>query len=273
MANVKTAATPANAGDPKTNKKMAKAMKKEQKKAGGKKSKVGLIILLSFIVIVGGFTALVAFDVFGLRTNVVMPMLRNLPIIGPMFEAEYDPETGLPIQAYDPSATVADLEAQIAALEQQLAEVNTNYETLADEMAVLVQTIDEHELENERLREIEEYHMQILADREAFEREVAEDNPEAFNNFFETMNPELAEEIYTAAMNQRALDERWQNYLSSWGSAAPVNVARAIELMAPTDMALIASVMTDLPVNQRAAIMNQLSTDTMAVLYRQMYPN
>ncbi|MCL2620100.1 MAG: hypothetical protein FWD97_04105 [Defluviitaleaceae bacterium] len=272
MANVKTAATPANAGDPKSNKKMAKAMKKEQKKAAGKKSKVWLIILLAFVVIVGGFTALVAFDVFGLRTNVVMPMLRNLPIVGPMFAEEYDLETGLPVQTYDPSATVAILEAQIAVMEQQLADATANYEAIVDEMSVLETTINEHELENERLREIEEHHMEILADRERFEREVAEGNPEAFNNFFATMHPELAEEIYTAAMNQRALDERWQNYLSSWGSASPINVARAIELMATTDMPMIARVMVDLPVNQRVAIMNQLSTDTLAVLYRQMYP-
>ncbi|MCL2236289.1 MAG: hypothetical protein FWB98_07620 [Defluviitaleaceae bacterium] len=273
MANVKTAATPASAGDPKANKKMAKAMKKEQKKASGKKSKVWLVILLVFVVLVGGFTALVVFDVFGLRTNVVNPLLSNVPIIGGLFEQEIDPETGLPVQAYDPSATLEALEARILELEGDLEQALANNLSIAEERDVLYITVNEHELENERLRELEEYHLEFLASRAQFEREVAEGNEDAFVEFFATMHPELAEEIYNEIMAGRALDEQWQNYLSSWGSTAPVNVARVVELMATTDMPMIARVMTYLPVNQRTAIFNNLSPDTLAALYRQMYPN
>ncbi|MCL2854281.1 MAG: hypothetical protein FWE21_01520 [Defluviitaleaceae bacterium] len=275
MANVKTAANPATAGDPKANKKMAKAMKKEQKKAekGGKK-KIWLIILLIFIVLAGGFTALVAFDVFGLRTNVILPMLRNLPIVGGMFaEAEYDPETGLPIQTYSPADTIAGLEAQILELENQLERTIADNAAVAEERDVLYTAANEDLMELDRLREIEEHHLEILADRERFEREIAENNIDAFVNFFETMHPETAEEIFAAAAGQHAMEERWQNYLSSWGSASPITVARVIESMATTDMPMIARVMVDLPVNQRVAIINQLSIDTAALLYRQMYPN
>lgn len=225
-----------------------------------KKGKGGLIVLIVIILILAGTTTMTVLDVAGLRSDVLVPFLRDLPLIGGLMpEAE---ETPPPV---DPAALIAQLEAQIAALEGENASLEADLESLLEIALGLEQ-------ENEFLQEFQERHDEREAALAEFQRARAEEEPDAFMEFFATLNPDLAEEIFRDLSSLALQAERWQDYVSVWGAANPTLVAQAIEEMIFTDMALIVAALQDLPVPQRAAIINALSTDARAAVMRQMDP-
>jgi len=229
-----------------------------------KKGKIGLIILLAFVGVVGVFVLLTALNAFGLRDNVVMPFLRNVPFVGGFVpEAEPTDET-------DPSAiygrTIAELEAQIAALQNEIDELQGDMEDMADEWFEAVVDALESSVELERLREIEESHAQFLADREAFERGVIEGDLEAFERYMETIHPDLIIEIYTNLMEERIAGLDRQHYLDVWAAMSPAAIARFIMArdMATTDMPLLVSVLRDLPPARSATIIDAIPDPNVA---------
>ena len=224
-----------------------------------KKSKAGLIVLLTLIGLILIFIMMVAFNVFGLRDNMLYPLLRNIPVIGNLV-----PEAAA-IADDDIVTAMANLEAET----QMLAAENASLEA---DLEILTGMLEQLERENARLAEFEAVHQQFLIDRETFYRNLALENPDAFLIFFETMHPALAEEMFARLASEQIDEERWRNYLASWSNMNPVHVARVIETMLTTDMRLIVDVMLELPEPFRGTILNALSADSAAAVLRQMEP-
>jgi len=231
------------------------------KKAGGK-SKVGLIILIVVILIVAGGVTSIALDLFGFRTEVIIPFLRNVPVVGnlmPDAESQYDEP------ALDPDITIRDLQALVDSLNRQNELLQAEIESL---YAIGIGL----ELENARLQEFADLHDERTAAFDEFMRALAEEEPEALMEFFQTMHPALREEILREHADGFVRDERWESYTSTWAVTNPRLVAQAIETMITTDMPLIVDVMRDLPYHIRGAILDALDTDSRAAVLRQMDP-
>jgi len=242
----------------------AAAVNKKPNKANnaGKKSKTGLIILIVAILIVGAGVTSVALDLFGLRTQVIIPMLRNVPVIGNLMpESEYDYAEA----ALDPAIVIRDLEVTVASLNRQNELLQADLDSLYGIATGL-------EAEIARLQEFEELHDMRTAAYNEYQRAIAEEEPAAFLEFFTTMHPAMAEEIFRELAALQVQDDRWESYVSAWSAANAVLVAQAIETMITTDMPLIVSVMRDLPLHSRAAILNALETESRAAVLRQMDP-
>ncbi|MCL2170431.1 MAG: hypothetical protein FWB74_10475, partial [Defluviitaleaceae bacterium] len=210
-------------------KKAAKAAKKAAKAQGQgtkKKSKVGLIIALALVGVVGAFVLLTAFNVFGLRDDIVMPFLRNVPLIGRFIPAAEGADD------YDPAATALrteqELRLHIEELERQMAELEAETSEAMAGLADLFGHLAENEIELMRLRALEEAFAQFMAEREQFEREVIENNPDAYINWFETMNPDRAEEIYQELIADMVAGYGREHYLNMWAEMHPASVAGAI---------------------------------------------
>jgi len=231
-------------------------------KKAGKKSKVGLIILIVVILIVAGGVTSVALDLFGFRTQVIIPFLRNVPVVGNLMpEAEgYNDEAAL-----DPDLVIRDLQALVDSLNRQVEQLQADNEML---YAISIG----FEAELARLRLFEELHEERMSAHNEYMRALAEGEPEAFLDFIQTMHPALLEEIIREQAEGIVNDARWESYVSTWAATNPTLVAQAIETMITTDMPLIVSVMQDLPVNSRAAILGALDTDSRAAVMRQMDP-
>jgi len=225
-----------------------------------RKGKVGLIVLLAVIALILAIVALIVFNVFGLRDNVIYPLLRNVPVISNIV-----PDNGVAVNNGDISIDIAELEAETYALSIENA-------SLEAQLEILTGRIEQLERENQRLAEFEANHEQFLSDRETFYRDMAMENPDAFMNFFDTMHPALAEELFISIAQEQVRDERWRNYLASWSNMNPVQVALVIESMLTTDMRLIVDVMLELPEPFRGTILNALAPDSAAAVLRQMEP-
>jgi len=231
-------------------------------KKAGKKSKVGLIILIVVILIVAGGVTTIALDLFGFRTQVVIPFLRNVPLVGNLMP---DEEYAYDEPALDPNVVIRDLQALVDSLNRQNEILQTENEFWDDITAGLMAEVA-------RLQEFADLHDERTAAHDEFLRAVAEEEPDAFVAFFATMNPALMEEILREHADGIVRDERWSGYISAWAASNPVLVAQAIETMITTDMPLIVSVMQDLPVHSQASILNALDTDSRAAVLRQMDP-
>jgi len=242
----------------KADKKAARAAKKEAK--GDKKGKSGLIVLIVIIVISAAAVTMTVLNAFGLRDNVLVPMLRNIPVIGGLMPESSD----YALQA-NFELIIEGLEGRIAELEAENASLSGNLENIHDIARVLEQ-------ENAFNREFADMHDERTAAHNEFVRAVAEENPDALMEFFAASNPALLEEILWDLIALQMRAEEWENYIGVWGAMNPVLVAQAIETMALTHMPLIVSVLPDLPVQTRAAILNALEADTRAAVLRQMYP-
>ena len=249
---------------PAVSKNAAKAAKKG--KDGKKKGKAGLIILLAFIVVVLGAVLLTAFNVFGMRDDVVLPMLRNVPLVRNLIPEEFDEETLSLMQINE------GLEETIRDLETRLAQIETANSGLAGDLELAERALVLNELEIARLREIEAGQMAFVSRRAAFEREVAEGNADAFVDWFDNMNPDLAERIYRSLMAARVDEEKWQNFVAVWGAMNPRDAAHAIETMVTTDMDMIVSVLGALPPRTAAAILGALTVESRAAVTRHMNP-
>jgi len=235
------------------------AKNKKGKNGEGKKGKSGLIVLLVFILIVAAAITLTAVNAFGLRDNVLVPLLRNVPVIGGLMP-EAEGETG------------PDLNLIIDELNARIDELIAENESLHEDQVNIVEIVRRLEEENEFLREFYDIVDEIQESHLEFMRALAEEEPDAFIDFFATMNPDQAEQIFRELANARVRADEWDNYVGAWGAMSPVLVAQAIETMAHTHMNVIVSVLPDLPIPTRAAILNALETDTRAVVLRQLYP-
>ena len=226
-----------------------------------KKGKVGLIIMLVIIVLILGFVALTAFNVFGLRDNIIYPLLRNVPVVGNMIPSPDYAEA----EGEDFAAAMAELEAETYYLTAENASLAAELENLTDMLELL-------EREVIHLEEFAYAYNQFVIDRETFYRDTAMENPDAFMNFFETMQPDLAQELYSMIALQQIEEERWRNYLASWSNMHHAQVAMVIESMLTTDMRLIVAVMNDLPEPFRGNILNSMAPDSAAAVLRQAEP-
>jgi len=241
--------------------------KKAEKAASGKKSKVGLIILIIVIMLVLGFVALLVFNVFGFRDNVIMPFLRNVPVIG-SFISDSEEEDLTPEQRLQ--RHINELEAQVDNLQTQLDEALTNVEPLEEDLEILSGELGEALMELAILREFHQQYMDFLVRVEAFDRQVVTDSEGAFIAWFDRMHPDRAEEIYAELTMHRIQDEERAAVIAVWTSISPQSAASAIEEMARTNMTLIVGALSDMPPSNAGSIMNLLSPETRAAILRMM---
>jgi len=226
-----------------------------------RKGKVGLIILLSLIALILTFIVLTALNVFGLRDNILYPALRNVPLVGNMIPSPAYGEA----EGYDLTAAMAELEAETQDLAAQNASLEAQLENLTG-------VIEQLERENERLAGYAAAQEEHMAAREAFYNEVLAENPDAFINFYATMNPEIAHDQFISLSRAQFEDERWLNYLASWNNMNPAQVAAVVESMRTTDMSLITVVMAELPVAFRGSVLNLMDAEAAAAILRHMQP-
>ena len=229
---------------------------------GGKKSKIGLIILIAFVGLVVTFVALTALNVFGLRDNIVMPFLRNVPVIGNLIN---DPEGEL-----DPLAAallrVAELEEELRLRDAEIARHEAEMLAMEEEWEEIIAYAFGSVVELMILREMAEDFEEFIINREIFERELAEGNPEAFENFFATMHPVLAETIFRELMAGRVAGLQREQYLDIWSAMSPAAVANIIMArdMTTTNMAMLVSIFRDLPYATVARILEAIPDSNQA---------
>ena len=222
---------------------------------GEKKSSKVLMGVIGFIVVLvwlAIFAMLIKLDVGGFGSNVMTPILKNVPVLNKILPESVTDED-IADSSY-PYKTLDEAIAKIKELEVENANLQTQNEDSLAQIANLTS-------ENTRLKVFED-------NQNAFQQRVAEfDNKVVFNDkapdideykkFYEGIQPENAAQIYQKVIEQQQYDEKIKNYAETYGNMEPAAVAKVFEEMTG-NLDTVQKILWNLDTDLRAAILDEM---------------
>lgn len=206
-----------------------------------------LIIILIWFFILG---VLIKLDVGGFGSNVLKPILKDVPVIqyilpnSSVNEGVVENETGMSIQS------LSEALEQIKVLQLQL-------EQSALDVSVLNEQNETLEKEIERLKTFEESQIEFERIRTQFYDEViyAENGPgaESYVTYFESMNPETAENLYKQVIRQLEESEEIKTYAQTYSEMKAKQAAAIFEEMTD-NLELVSRILGAMSVENRGSI-------------------
>ena len=170
----------------------------------------------------------------------------------------------------DTNLSTVALEADIAALQAQIGALQSQTEADAAALALMTEANAEQAKEIARLRDFETRQMQYKADKEAFDRLMAEGDAQAFMQFYENYDPVNAEALYKEFARERAQDAEIRDYVATFTVMDAWTAAESLEAMAERDVALVVRILQAMDARQRGLIMNEMTTQMVVDLSRKM---
>lgn len=230
---------------------MPKKVKDKEESTGGIGS--AFMTLLIVLIWLGVIVALIKLDVGGLGSNVLRPVLKDVPILKEILPEETDDE--LLSQGVYPFTNIAEAITNYEAMQQELLQYKATTEAQAER-------ITELEKEVERLTFFEEDQKLYKELWEEFHNLVVyTDNApglEAYIEWYETIDPEYAEFLYRQAIDQLAYTQDLEDYVKAYSSMKPANAAKIlIEMTGNLDT--VALILDGMKPAARAEILGEMA--------------
>ncbi len=257
-----------------------KAQKKEAKKrakeisaqeaeldeeAGG--VSVFLVTLVIVIIWVAILCLLIKLDVGGFGSNVLAPVLKDVPVINKILPAESVVSTD-DEESYGGYTSLREAVDYIKELELELERAQSQNSGDSEEL-------EELRAEVERLKTFEDAQVEFERIRTEFFEEVvyADNGPgaEEYQKYYELIDPVNAEYLYKQVVEQEQVDEKLANYAQAYSEMEPASAARILEEMTG-DMELAAKILEQLSPEPRGLIMAAMDPEFAARLTRIMDP-
>lgn len=272
----------------KENKKQFKQEQKNQRKEAKKKAKeledqereldeqidgssASVVIVTLFIILIwlGILVLLVKMDVGGFGSNVLTPILKDVPVINKILPSESTTETSKNEEAYGGYNSLKDAVEQIKTLEKQLDQAQSTNATYAEQ-------IDTLKTEVQRLKTFEDNQVEFQKIKEQFYEEVvyAENGPGAdeYRKYYEEMDPTTAEALYKQVIQTEAADKQMQEYANTFSNMQASEAAAILGNMTD-NLDLAASILKNLDVSTRGAILGAMDSAIAARIVKIMDPN
>ena len=272
----------------KENKKQFKQEQKNQRKEAKKKAKeledqereldeqidgssASVVIVTLFIILIwlGILVLLVKMDVGGFGSNVLTPILKDVPVINKILPSESTTETSKNEEAYGGYNSLKDAVEQIKTLEKQLDQAQSTNATYAEQ-------IDTLKTEVQQLKTFEDNQVEFQKIKEQFYEEVvyAENGPGAdeYRKYYEEMDPTTAEALYKQVIQTEAADKQMQEYANTFSNMQASEAAAILGNMTD-NLDLAASILKNLDVSTRGAILGAMDSAIAARIVKIMDPN
>lgn len=220
-----------------------------------------LIIIASIILVLGGISAAFYFNVGGINDNYLKPVLAKVGLFNDIVsEDEKDEFTDL---------TKEDLITQI----KELRGTNT---TNLDKIKTLEGTITVKDKEIKRLSEFEKDFQQYKIDKEAFDKEIANNDkaPSAdeYTKYYKMINAENAEKIYKEIVTSKENQKKVKEYTATYQQMDANKASLILNKLSVTDMDLVVLILSNVDSEQRASIMGNLDPKIAARITKTMAP-
>ncbi|MDE5866516.1 MAG: hypothetical protein K2H31_07950 [Lachnospiraceae bacterium] len=257
-----------------------KAQKKEAKKrakeiaaqeaeldeeAGG--LPVFFVTLIIVIIWVAILCVLIKLDVGGFGSNVLAPVIKDVPVLNKILPEESVITTD-DEESYGGYTSLRDAVDYITELELEL-------ERAQSLSGVDAQRIEELEAEVERLRTFEDKYVDFDRIRTEFYGEViyAENGPgaEEYRKYYEEIDPTYAEYLYKQVVEQAQVDAALQDYAQPFADMDPSAAAAILENMTG-DPELAAKILGQLTPAARGEVLAAMDAEFAARLPRIMDP-
>lgn len=232
----------------------------------GKKGKLGIMFLLSFLVIFGALILLIKLDVGGLGTKILGPSLKDVPVVN-LILPEMPTEELDSGEVFDYNfETIDEAVERLKATEILLKEKEKEAEKLNE-------TLSQNKAEIERLKVFEAEQLQFEQDKAEFDRLVAEQaDPETFMEYVERMYPESALEIYENIVAEKQVNEEIASVANMYQEMKPKNAAAILEETVNRDIDMAAEILLQLDPSQAGAILAAMDSTIADKVSRYMYP-
>ncbi len=262
--------------DSRAQKKAAKARAKELSKQESElddddsESGTGSAILVTFFIIliwIAILCLLIKLDVGGFGSNVLRPVLKDVPVLSWILPADHETETTDP-EAYGGYTSLSDAVDQIMVLEQELEQLQTVNSANVEELERLraeverLQTFEENQIEFEKIKN--EFYQEVV---------YAANGPgaDAYAKYYESMDPTTAEAIYARVIAEQAQDLEMSEYAQAYTAMKPKEAAAIFEAM--DDLELVARILGEMKADERGAIMGVMTPEFAARVTKVMEPD
>lgn len=228
-----------------------------------------MFLVTAFIVAVwiAILCVLVKLDVGGVGTNVLKPLLKDVPVVNKILPSERrrGDEEEDEYSGYD---DVGDAVAQIRQLEQELQMAQEQNLSYANEISELKE-------ENSRLQNFESSQLEFERLKNEFYEEVvyAENGPgvEEYQKYYEAMDPATAEYLYQQTIQETAANKELEDYVATYSSMKAKEAAAVFDTMT-SDLDLVAKILGAMSADDRAKILEQMNEENAARLTKMMDP-
>ena len=254
-------------------KKKAKELESQERELDeqidGSSASVVIVTLFIILIWLGILVLLVKMDVGGFGSNVLTPILKDVPVINKILPSESTTETTKNEEAYGGYNSLKDAVEQIKTLEKQLDQAQSTNATYAEQ-------IDTLKTEVQRLKTFEDNQVEFQKIKEQFYEEVvyAENGPGAdeYRQYHEEMDPTTAEALYKQVIQTEAADKQMQEYANTFSNMQASEAAAILGNMTD-NLDLAASILKNLDVSTRGAILGAMDSAIAARIVKIMDPN
>lgn len=254
-------------------KKKAKELESQERELDeqidGSSASVVIVTLFIILIWLGILVLLVKMDVGGFGSNVLTPILKDVPVINKILPSESTTETTKNEEAYGGYNSLKDAVEQIKTLEKRLDQAQSTNATYAEQ-------IDTLKTEVQRLKTFEDNQVEFQKIKEQFYEEVvyAENGPGAdeYRQYYEEMDPTTAEALYKQVIQTEAADKQMQEYANTFSNMQASEAAAILGNMTD-NLDLAASILKNLDVSTRGAILGAMDSAIAARIVKIMDPN
>ncbi|MDD6331289.1 MAG: hypothetical protein PUA59_02375 [Clostridium sp.] len=241
------------------------AKEKEEKTGGGLLSAV--IIFLIIVVWLAAMVILIKMDVGHFGSRVLRPVLKDVPVLNLILPAASDEEAAAETDL--PYKNLSEALDRIQELESQVATDQTTIQTQQEEL-------QEKDNEIARLKVFEEDQQSFNELKNNFYNEVVYGNsaPDAdtYIEWYESIDPEAAEEIYRQVVAQEQTDKNIQELATSYADMDPAAAAKILQTMSG-DLDTVAKIMDSMSPSDKAEILAEMDPNFAANITKKLMPN
>ncbi|MGN0388283.1 MAG: MotE family protein [Suilimivivens sp.] len=272
----------------KEEKKKLKNEQKEQKKLAKQRAKEiaskeaeleedeeqssGSVFVVTFVIVliwVAILCLIVKLDFGGFGSNVLTPILKDVPVLNLILPANtdvaVDEETSESYGGYD---NLKDAVAYIKELELELERAQSAESTSTDEVAQL-------KAEVERLKTFEDSQVEFQRIKTEFYEEVvySEKGPgiEEYKKYYEEMDPATAEYLYKQVIQQIEESDEIKDYAKAYSAMKPKEAAAIFEAMTD-NLDLAARILNVMEAEDRGKILGVMDPEIASRLTKIMDP-
>lgn len=210
---------------------------------------------------------LVKLDIGGFGSNVLAPIIKDVPVINRILPSDSVTETE-DLEAYYGYTSLAEAVEQIRILEMELSSAQSaNTTNLAE--------IERMKEEIERLQTFEAQQVEFQRIKTEFYEQViyAENGPgpEAYQEYYETMDPTTAEYLYQQVIVDLQTSSQMTDYADAYAAMEPSEAAGIFNTMTG-NIELVGEILWAMDAESRGLILGAMDPDVAAQVTKIMNP-
>lgn len=235
--------------------------------SSGSGAAVFFVTLLLVVIWLGITVLVIKLDIGGVGSNVVAPIIKDIPVLNKILPADYVTETE-DVENYYGYGSLSDAVDQIKYYETQIDSQLVTIESYEEQIALLTAEV-------ERLKTFENNQVEFQRIKTEFYEEVIYNEnspgPEAFMEYYENMDPETAELIYQQVVTQETYDAEIEEYAQAYSEMKPKEAAGIFEAMTD-DLELAAKILGAMQPDDRGKILGVMDPEVAARITKIMEP-